>query len=219
MLRTLMVVPCALILVGLSRALIVAFLLVLNIAVPRVALPVLAQSQDPIVLLNTSKGTIVMRIYASLAPNTANNFLDLVNRGFYNGLTFHRVEKWVVQGGDPNGNGSGLFIDPQTGQPRYLRLEASSYLHHNAPGVVAMAHSRNPNSNSCQFYITKQAAPALDGQYSIFGGVVRGMDVVYNIQIGDRIMSAEIVNPGGNRSARGSTSTPHQPPPSGDSGF
>jgi peptidyl-prolyl cis-trans isomerase B (cyclophilin B) len=180
-----------------------------------------AQSQDPYVVLNTSKGTIVMRIYTGIAPRTANNFLDLVSRGFYNGLSFHRVENWVIQGGDPNGNGTGLFVDPETGQVRYLPLEASPYLHHNAPGVVAMAHSRSPNSGSCQFYITKKASPALDGSYSIFGGVVRGMDVVYNIQIGDRIVSAEIVNRSANRSGQpqGSASAPRQPPPTGESGF
>lgn len=180
-----------------------------------------AQSQDPYVVLNTSKGTIVMRIYTGMAPRTASNFLDLVSRGFYNGLSFHRVENWVIQGGDPNGNGTGLFVDPETGQVRYLPLEASPYLHHNAPGVVAMAHSRSPNSGSCQFYITKKASPALDGSYSIFGGVVRGMDVVYNIQIGDRIISAEIVNRSANRGGQqqGSASAPRQAPPTGESGF
>lgn len=178
-----------------------------------------AFAQDPFVILNTTKGTIVMRIYTGLAPYTANNFLDLVNRGFYNGLYFHRVENWVIQGGDPNGNGTGGFVDPQTGQIRYLRLETSAYLHHSAPGVVAMAHARSPNSGSCQFYITKQAMPALDGAYSIFGGVVRGMDVVYNIQRGDRIVSAEIVSSNNNAPRQGAASAPTAAPPTGDSGF
>ncbi len=178
--------------------------------------PCLADAQNPLVIMQTTKGTIVMRIYLGLAPGTAANFLDLVNRGFYNGLTFHRVENWVIQGGDPNGNGTGVFIDPQTHQPRYLALEVSPRLHHNGPGVVAMAHGRSPNSSSCQFYITKKAAPALDGSYSIFGGVVQGMDVVYNISAGDRILSAEVAGSGEPRPAAGA---PTQPPPAGDSGF
>ena len=171
--------------------------------------------------MNTTKGTIVMRVYVSYAPNTATFFLDLVSRGFYNGLTFHRVEDWVIQGGDPTGTGGGGFVDPQTGQTRYLRLETSPYLHHSAAGVVAMAHARSPNSGSCQFYIIKKPMPALDGGYSIFAGVIRGMDAVYNMQRGDRIISAEIVRPGGSGSGGEprQSSGSRQPPPSGDSGF
>ncbi len=166
--------------------------------------------------MNTTKGTIVIRVYARLAPNTASNFLDLVSRGFYNGLYFHRVEDWVIQAGNA-GNG-GIFVDPETGRPRYLRLEVSPYLHHNAPGVVAMAHANSPNSGSCQFYITKKASPALDGGYAIFGGVIRGMDAVYNMQRGDRILSAEISSSGPSR-APSQSSEARQPPPTGDSGF
>ena len=184
-------------------------------------------SNDPVVVLQTTKGPIVMRIYYGLVPTTAGSFLDLVTRGFYNGLTFHRVEGWVIQGGDPNGNGSGVFVDPNTGQPRYLRLESNRMLRHNAPGVVAMAHGKSPNSNSCQFYITKKASPALDGQYSIFGGVLQGMEVVYAIQPGDRILSAQIMNRGGGGGGgaggggggpRG-VREPQPQQPVGDSGF
>ena len=185
---------------------------------------------DPVVVLQTTKGPIVMRIYYGLVPTTAGSFLDLVNRGFYNGLTFHRVEGWVIQGGDPNGNGSGVFVDPNTGQPRYLQLESNRMLRHNAPGVVAMAHGKSPNSNSCQFYITKKPSPALDGQYSIFGGVLQGMEVVYAIQPGDRILSAQIVNPGGGGGGGGGRGggggggprgvrEPQPQQPVGDSGF
>jgi len=156
-----------------------------------------AQGADPIVLLQTSKGPIAIRVYRSMAPRTAANFLDLVSRGFYNGLTFHRIETWCIQGGDPNGNGSGDFIDPQTGQPRYLNLEISPMLHHNAAGVVAMARSQNPNSASCQFYITKAPMGQLDRQYAIFGGVVDGINTVYKIGRGDTIISAQIVDNGG----------------------
>ncbi len=179
-----------------------------------------AQGADPVVVLQTTKGPIAIRVYLSLVPNTASSFLDLVNRGFYNGLTFHRVENWVIQGGDPHANGSGVYVDPNTGQPRYIPLETNRMLRHNAAGVVAMAHSTSVNSNSCQFYITKKATPALDGSYSIFGGVVDGMNTVFNIQRGDQILSAQIVS-GGPRRQRPQPGPSGPPPggPSGDSGF
>lgn len=178
-----------------------------------------AQQSDPVVALQTTKGPIFIRVYIGLAPITASNFVDLVRRGFYNGLTFHRVESWVIQGGDPNGNGTGNFIDPDTRQPRFLRLETSPMLRHNAAGVVAMAHGKSPNSGSCQFYITKKSMPALDGAYSIFAGVIKGMDVVYNIQPGDRILSAAIVSGGRDSPERHVPTGPTQGGPSGDSGF
>jgi len=174
------------------------------------------------VVLQTTKGPIALRVFTGMAPYTAQNFLELVSRGFYNGLTFHRVEHWVIQVGDPNGNGTGNFIDPQSGQPRFLRLESNRQLRHNAPGVVAMAHGKSPNSGSCQFYITKKPMPALDGSYSIFGGKIQGMDTVYNIQPGDRILSAEIASAGGFGGRRAIQAAPVQRQPQGpvgDSGF
>lgn len=149
--------------------------------------------QDQIVRLETSKGPITMRIFYSMVPYTAGNFLDLVDSGFYNGLSFHRVERWVIQGGDPNGNGSGNAIDPSTGSPRFLRLEIDRRLTHNQAGMVAMARSGNPNSASCQFYILKTPMPQLNGQYAVFGRVVDGMNAVYAIRPGDRILSASIL--------------------------
>lgn len=171
---------------------------------------VFAQGADPVVLMQTTKGNIAIRVYRSMAPRTAANFLDLVSRGFYNGLTFHRIETWCIQGGDPNGNGTGDFVDPQTGQTRYLNLEVTPALHHNAAGVVAMARSQAPNSASCQFYITKSAMRQLDGQYAIFGGVVDGMNAVFNMGRGDRIISAQIVDNGGGGGGRGSSMAPQQ---------
>ncbi len=157
-----------------------------------------AQGADPIVVMQTTRGQIAIRVYRSMAPRTAWNFLDLVSRGFYNGLIFHRIENWCIQGGDPLGNGTGDFIDPQTGRARYVDLEVSPRLHHNAAGVVAMARpGNNINGNSCQFYILKAPMPGLDNQYSIFGGVVDGLNVVRSIGRGDRIISAQIVEGGG----------------------
>ncbi len=162
---------------------------------------------DPVVALATNRGTIFIRVFLGGAPTTARNFLDLVQRGFYSGKIFHRVERILIQGGDPNGNGSGNFIDPDTGRPRFIPLECNPNLHHNQ-GAVAMARSNDPNSASCQFYITKERIAYLDGKYAVFGTVVDGMNSVFAIQRGDRILGAEIVqgNRGGN--SGGSASMP-----------
>ncbi len=145
-------------------------------------------------MIETNKGAISIRLFRKFAPVTVNHFMDLVDKGFYNGLTFHRREPgFVIQGGCPNGNGSGLYMDPVTNKPMFLNLETHQSLRHNAPGVVAMARfGRNPNSASCQFYITLAANPQLDNKYSIFGGVVSGMEVVKEIMIGDKILSIKI---------------------------
>jgi cyclophilin family peptidyl-prolyl cis-trans isomerase len=152
-----------------------------------------AEGKDPLAVLETDKGTITIRLFRKYAPQTVANFVELSKSGFYNGLTFHRVEPgFVIQGGDPNGNGTGDYIDPETKKPRYLPLEVSPMLRHNAAGVVAMAHAQSPNSGSCQFYITLAPEPALDLKYSIFGGVISGLDVVKKIAIGDKITSIKI---------------------------
>jgi cyclophilin family peptidyl-prolyl cis-trans isomerase len=183
--------------------------------------PSQSQSADPIVVMQTTKGTMAIRVYANMVPTTARNFLDLVSRGFYDGKSFHRIETWCIQGGDPNGNGSGSFVDPNTGQTRYIPLEINNKLGHYAPGVVAMARSDNPNSASCQFYILKKAMPQLNGQYAIFGGVVNGLNTIYSIQRGDRIIHAEIVNQGqsGGQGSSASGSQPTTTQPTGQSGF
>lgn len=168
---------------------------------------------DQLVVLQTTKGPIAMRIFYSMVPYTASNFLDLVEQGFYNGLTFHRVENWVVQGGDPNGNGSGHYIDPATGQPKFLRLQVNPALNHNAAGMVAMARSADPNSASCQFYILKSPMPQLNGKYAVFGRVTNGMQAVYAMRPGDRILSATIVQPQSSSSTPASQSS--EPAPSG----
>lgn len=154
-----------------------------------------AQNDDPVVVMQTTKGPIVMRIFVSMVPNTAHNFLDLVRRGFYNGLIFHRIETWCIQGGDPYGNGTGDFIDPTTNRPRRIRLEINNRLRHNGAGVVAMARTDDPDSASCQFYITKAPTSFLDGKYAIFGQVLEGMDAVHRMQRGDRIISAKFDAP------------------------
>jgi peptidyl-prolyl cis-trans isomerase B (cyclophilin B) len=159
----------------------------------------LCQGADQTVILETTRGRIVMRVFNSLVPYTAGHFLKLVDSGFYDNLSFHRVENWVVQGGDPNGNGSGNYIDPNTGQPQFLRLECHPRLGHNQAGMVAMARSKNPNSASCQFYILKRPMPQLNGQYAVFGRVISGASAVMSMRPGDRIISASIYSGGGPR--------------------
>jgi len=152
---------------------------------------------DPIVVIETNKGPITIRLFQQYAPKTVEAFTEMVNSGFYNGLLWHRVEPgFVIQGGCPNGNGSGLYTDPKTNQPRMLMLESSPVVKHNMPGVVAMARfPKNPNSASCQFYITLAPQPSLDFKYTIFGGVISGMDVVNRIQKGDKMESLRVEPP------------------------
>lgn len=129
------------------------------------------------ITIDTAKGQIVLEVYPDLMPITVENFDKLVQSGFYNGLKFHRVEDWVIQGGDPLGNGTG-------GPGWTIRLETNPQLK-NLRGAVAMARAMDPNSAGSQFYILKVDAPWLDGQYAVFGRVIQGMDVVDQIEIGD----------------------------------
>lgn len=141
----------------------------------------------------TNKGEITVELYEDKAPITAGNFLDLVNRGFYDGLSFHRYEPgFVIQGGDPKGNGSGGFIDPQTGRERTIKLEVSGDLKHGDAGALAMARTQVPDSASSQFYITLGRADFLDSQYAVFGRVVDGMDTVKSLRAGDKMHSAAV---------------------------
>ena len=112
-------------------------------------------------------------------------FIDLARKGFYNGLTFHRVVPgFVVQGGDPKGNG--------TGGPGYT-IPAEFNPQKHVRGSLAMARSQDPDSAGCQFYITYGAQPHLDGSYTVFGRVVAGMEHVDGIRQGDRMTSVTIV--------------------------
>lgn len=153
-------------------------------------------ADDPLVVLTTSQGPITIRVYKKEAPITAGNFLDLVKRGFYKDMVFHRVEpNFVIQTGDPTGTGRGGFRDPATGKERTIKLETKPELKHDAAGVVAMARSSDPDSASSQFYITLNPAPFLDGGYAVFGRVEKGLDVVKKIQVGDKFTGAKLVAP------------------------
>lgn len=129
-------------------------------------------------VINTSKGDIVLELNQRAAPTTVANFVNLAKRGFYDGLTFHRVEpRFMIQGGDPLGTG--------TGSPGY-RFSGETHLRHNRPGVISMANS-GPGTEGSQFFITHVRTPHLDGLHSVFGGVTQGMDVVNSIRPGDVI--------------------------------
>ena len=150
---------------------------------------------DPIVSIETNKGTIKVQVFVSEVPTTANNFLDLVNKGFYNGLTFHRVEPgFVIQGGCPRGTGNGNYVDPATNQTRRIPLEVKPHLKHHK-GALAMARSNDPNSASCQFYITLEPQPSLDMSYAVFGKVLEGQNVVDSIRMGDKMTKVSVTTP------------------------
>jgi peptidyl-prolyl cis-trans isomerase B (cyclophilin B) len=129
----------------------------------------------------TDKGDIVFKFYPDVAPQHAAAFIKLARAGFYDGLTFHRVEPgFVIQGGDPSGNG--------TGGPGY-QLDGEFNENPHIKGTVAMARSSNPNSAGSQFYICLEDAPFLNRQYTVFGHVVEGQNVVDAVSVGD-VMNA-----------------------------
>ena len=178
--------------------------------------------------LTTSKGSITLELNGDAAPVTAGNFLDLVQRGAYNGTVFHRVVRdpvpFVVQGGDPSSSdpatpksqyGTGSFVDPTSGQARFVPLELSFNgedqprygrvvsnptelvqlkLSHER-GALAMARSQAPDSASAQFYIALKPLPELDGRYAVFGRVTQGLDVVDAIRQDDTIEKAVVLTP------------------------
>lgn len=186
----------------------------------------LPRLQGKATVVMTVKGApITIELDGTNAPITAGNFVDLVQKGVYDGLVFHRVvrepQPFVVQGGDPQGKdpkfptarlGTGGFIDPKTAQERYIPLEiqakgaasptysatleqakvvAKPVLLHSR-GAVAMARSNAPDSASAQFYFTLTDLPFLDGSYAVFGYVKQGMEVVDQIEAGDRIEKATV---------------------------
>ncbi len=134
-------------------------------------------------VIDTSKGEIVVEFNDRAAPTTVANFANLAMRGFYDGLTFHRLERnFMVQGGDPLGDG--------TGGPGY-RFTGEIILHHNQPGILSMANS-GPGTDGSQFFITHLATPHLNGLHSVFGKVVSGLPVVNQLRRRDIINSIVI---------------------------
>ncbi len=140
---------------------------------------------NPIAVIVTNKGEFRFELYEKRAPTTVANFIKLAESGFYDGLTFHRYEPgFVIQGGDPEGNGMG-------GSDKTISLEIHEELKH-VEGAVAMARSQDPNSASSQFYVTLAPAHFLDGDYAVFGQVIKGMDVAKSLREGDKMEKVTI---------------------------
>ena len=132
--------------------------------------------------IKTSKGDIKLTLDATDAPNTVKNFLNKAVSGYYNNLDFHRVEDWVIQGGDPTGTGSG-------GGQMQTEINSKPFV----TGSLGVARGGDPRiSNDSQFFIVKSDAAWLNQQYTNFGIVTEGMDVVNKIQIGDKILGITI---------------------------
>jgi len=137
------------------------------------------------ITLHTTAGDIDATLFSSKVPVTTSNFLNLAKRGYYNGISFHRViANFMIQGGDPTGSGSG--------GPGYRFLdEIDRTLKHNKAGIFSMANA-GPNTNGSQFFITHNATPHLDGRHAVFGEVTNGQDVVNKVKQGDKINSITI---------------------------
>jgi len=131
------------------------------------------KSKDQIAVIETSMGTFKFKFLKDKAPNTCDNFIKLAEKGFYNGTIFHRViPNFMIQGGDPDGTG--------TGGPGYsIKAEFNDVKH--VPGIVSMARSMDPDSAGSQFFICVAPVSHLDGQYTAFGEVIEGYDVVDKI--------------------------------------
>lgn len=127
-----------------------------------------------IVKMETTMGTIKIKLFTKEAPITTQNFIDLINKKFYDGIIFHRViDGFMIQGGDPKGTGTG-------GSDKTIQDEFGPGLKHSKAGMLSMAN-RGPNTGTSQFFITLAPTPHLDGKHAIFGEVIGGMDVVNKI--------------------------------------
>ena len=135
--------------------------------------------------IQTNRGNIVLELHQDKTPNTVKNFVDLAEKGYYNGLTFHRViPDFMIQGGCPDGTGMG-------GPGYKFADEFDPELRHDGPGVLSMANA-GPNTIGSQFFITHVATTHLVGKHSVFGRVVTGQDVVDAVQQGDRMETVTI---------------------------
>lgn len=170
----------------------IAFTATLSATLPNVARG--QAVEDVNVVIKTSRGDIQAVVYASKVPVTAANFLNLAKRGYYDGLTFHRViPEFMIQGGDPEGTGGG-------GPGYNFEDETLKELKHDSPGILSMAnsdrvkqaYSNTGRTNGSQFFITHVPTDWLDGKHTVFGKVTKGQDVVNAIKQGDKIEKIEI---------------------------
>ena len=153
---------------------------------------------NPVVTIKMFDGGVIKaELYPEIAPNTVNNFISLVEKGFYNGLIFHRViPGFMIQGGCPKGNGTG---GPGYEIPGEFAANGFENDLKHTRGVLSMARAMDPDSAGSQFFIMHEDAPHLDGQYAAFGQVLEGMDVVDRIAAtktgwGDKPLTPQIMN-------------------------
>ncbi len=134
----------------------------------------MSESKNPVAVIETNMGEIEIELFADKAPKTAQNFIDLAEKGYYDGVIFHRViDNFMIQGGDPTGTGMG-------GPGYEIEDEFGEGLAHDSAGILSMAN-RGPNTGGSQFFITLKETPWLDGKHAVFGKVVGGLDVVKKI--------------------------------------
>jgi cyclophilin family peptidyl-prolyl cis-trans isomerase len=146
---------------------------------PRVESPSTGLAKTPHVILETERGSLTIELFPNVAPKTVARFIELVKRGFYDGQSFYRlVPNYLVQTGDPVGDGTG-------GSGRTLPAEFNDKKH--VIGTVGMARQRDPDSADSQFYITLEPQPFLDGEYTVFGQVIEGLDLLPQIKERDII--------------------------------
>jgi peptidylprolyl isomerase len=161
--------------------------LVLMIAALVLGGQAMAADLENTIYLDVPAGRVVIAMRPDLAPATCAQIKALVRKGFYNGLTFHRViDGFMAQTGDPNGNGTG-----GSGHPLKAEFSNEPFVR----GVVAMARTSDPNSADSQFFIMFAPAPSLDGKYTIWGKVTSGMDYVDQIKKGDSAVNGAVSNP------------------------
>ncbi len=162
-------------LIGLGAAAVIIVTIVVASLVGRSPMTIDTDEQY-VATIETEKGDLVLELFAEDVPVTVDNFVKLAQDGFYDGLTFHRVEpNFVVQGGCPVGDG--------TGGPGY-RFDDEITHHAHVTGALSMANS-GPNTNGSQFFITYAPQPHLDGKHTVFGQLIEGMDVLERIEVGD----------------------------------
>lgn len=154
-------------------------------------------SKHPVVTITMKNGDVMKaELYPEIAPNTVNNFISLINKGFYNGIIFHRVIRgFMIQGGCPDGTGMGGPGYSIKGE--FTQNGFQNNLKHE-PGVLSMARTMMPNSAGSQFFIMHKNSPHLDGAYAAFGKITEGMDIVDKIattktSYGDRPVEDQII--------------------------
>ncbi len=163
-----------------------ALLLFVNVVHAEVPADITMEDPEhPLVIMTTDKGDIYLELFPEVAPIHVDNFLRLINAGFYNRLIFHRIVRGqLIQGGCPEGTGRG--------GPGYT-IPAEFNFRKHKKGTLSMARASRPDSAGSQFYICLKRMRQLDGKYTVFGQVVKGRDVPAKIKKGDRILTVEIL--------------------------